>query len=100
MKFLNDTPWYGYVLVIVAFCAGAVLVASFVRSNERSDKNETALIALCALRVDLDLRIESSQKLLTETPRGPIFGTPRSVIKSSLTSSQRTREALDVLECG
>jgi hypothetical protein len=62
-------------------------------------QNTKATEALCALRADLDLRINASNELLDENPRGPIFGIPRSVIEMSVTNSRRTRKALSDLNC-
>lgn len=71
----------------------------FLNSRERIDRSETAVVALCALRVDLDKRIESSEALLYENPSGTVFGIPRSVITSSLQNSRRTRKTLNILDC-
>jgi hypothetical protein len=95
---LSTTPWYGYVLVFVAFVAGAVLVASFARTGQKADQNATALTALCALRADIDARIEQSQQFLDANPQGTP-GIPVSLIRTGLANSKRTRTALSVLDC-
>jgi hypothetical protein len=62
--------------------------------------NETAVIALCAQRRDLDQRITATENLLKKH-RGQkfIFRIPRSLIKSGLARDQKTRSNLEILDC-
>lgn len=62
----------------------------------RDEVNTTA--ALCALRVDVERRIESSQGFLKEHPDG-IPGFNAAAVKASLVNSQRTVKALSGLTC-
>ena len=85
--------------VVAAFVALAVaFVVQGVLLNRLIDRNAAALVALCTLRYDLDLRISTSQAFLAEHPHG-IPGIPLSVIEQGLANSIRTRAALNVLDC-
>lgn len=67
-------------------------------SAQRSNENHTALVALCALRHDLDLRISASREFLRIHPQG-IDGLTAGLIRQSLQNSERTRDTLNVLDC-
>lgn len=86
------------VLVIVLLVAAITFGAGSRRTNQNIERNETARIALCALRTDLDVRIVSSKQFLEENPKG-IPGIPASLIRQGLANSIRTRKALSVLDC-
>jgi hypothetical protein len=68
--------------------------------HTQAQRNKTALVALCAQRHDLDLRIRSEQKILDDT-RGKklVFAIPRSLIVSGFHRDQTTRTNLEVLDC-
>jgi hypothetical protein len=65
---------------------------------ERIAENSQTRVALCALRADLDKRIESSETFLAEHPQG-IPGIPASLIRQGLVNSKRTRKTLEILTC-
>jgi hypothetical protein len=71
--------------------------------GRRSDKNATALKALCAQRHDLDLRIATTQALLDKYPHPKTFrrevGIPRKLIVGSQRQSEQTRKNLEILNC-
>jgi hypothetical protein len=90
--------WYAYVSALIALIAATSLIVVFFRADRRTDENATTLVALCALRDDIDLRIESSTKFLAEHPQG-IPGIPASLIRQGLVNSKRTRTTLNVLDC-
>lgn len=54
--------------------------------------------ALCTLRGDLQVRVTSSLKFLSDNPRG-LPGIPVQVIRDSIANQQRTILALDSLNC-
>jgi hypothetical protein len=86
--------------VLAVILLGSALIFGYSRhqANESMARNRTALVALCALRYDLDLRIATSQTFLDEHPKG-IPGVPVALIQTGLANSIRTRKTLDVLEC-
>jgi hypothetical protein len=86
-------------LVLIALAVVGGLAYYIHKTRALAQQNSQTTVALCALRADLDLRIASSNELLTDHPRGPIFGIPRSVIEMSVANSKRTREALSDLDC-
>lgn len=61
-------------------------------------KEHRTQTALCALRVDVEKRIESSQNFLLENPNGTP-GISVAVIRSSIMNSERTVKALSGLTC-
>ena len=68
-------------------------------TNELAEQNRLASVALCALRVDLERRVENTNALLEEFPMGDIYGIPRAAIVSSRNNQQETIEALKPLQC-
>lgn len=82
--------WFGLVAVMTT-----VLVFQSCQIRENTKTRE----ALCALRHDVERRIEASDKLLAENPKGDIFGIPRTLIVSGRNNQQETVEALSKLNC-
>jgi hypothetical protein len=85
-------------LSLVLLGAAALFGYNRHQANRNMARNSTALIALCALRHDLDMRIASSEDLLVKYPHG-FAGIPAAVIRSSVENSKRTRVTLNVLDC-
>ena len=54
--------------------------------------------ALCALRADLEKRVESSQQFLIDHPDG-IAGIPARTIREGIENQRRTIDALGDLSC-
>lgn len=88
------------VLALVLWFASLVFVAyASVQFSEKASQNHTALLALCAQRHDLDLRIEASTEIL-RAHHGPlIFSIPRTLIASGLRRDRATRHNLAILDC-
>lgn len=86
-------------LALISLLVTAGLGAYYLQKiHDIAEKNTQARRALCALRDDLDKRIEGSQNFLDEHPNG-IPGIPASLIRQGLSNSRRTRETLEVLDC-
>jgi type II secretory pathway pseudopilin PulG len=87
-------------LVVAAVAAISALTAihasrqtaRVVRSNTR------ASVALCALRLDLERRVDGSIKFLTEHPHG-FSGISARAIQAGIDNQERTIVALKVLRC-
>lgn len=82
-------------LVIATVVLAVVLLGSvvwvYVNANVTGD-------ALCALRGDLERRVETSKDFLVEHPKG-IPGISAQTIKQGLANQQRTITALSGLNC-
>lgn len=61
-------------------------------------KGESVNDSLCALRSDLQVRVDSSEEFLEEHPNG-IQGISRADIQQGIDNQERTIEALDDLSC-
>lgn len=106
MKFLHETPWYGYAIVAVAVAVGMLLALTFYTQGAKSDRNQTALIALCAQRSDLDAQIRATETLLHPKTRRQrrdarvVFrAIPRSLIVDGQRRNRETRRNLAILDC-
>jgi hypothetical protein len=62
------------------------------------DTASTSTRALCALRTDLERRVESSRTFLVEHPAG-IPGIPVKTIQDGIRNQQRTIRALGGISC-
>jgi uncharacterized membrane protein YedE/YeeE len=88
------------VLVGAVLCLFVTFVYLWATNRQDIDRNETALVALCAQRHDLDLRIARTQEILDQT-RGKefVFGIPRKLLVDGQVQSMATRRSLDILDC-
>lgn len=84
----------------VAFAAVTVaFVVQGVLLKLQIDRTETALLALCAQRDDLDQRIVVTTALLQTHHAKFVFGIPRKLILSGLHRDLGTRQNLEILDC-
>jgi hypothetical protein len=90
--------WLLIGLAVVVLGAAVLFGLGSRETSEEVDRNTTALVALCALRDDLDRRILQSQMFLRDYPKG-IGGITPAVIRQSLNNSIRTRQSLNILDC-
>ena len=81
-------------LLVYAAVVGAFAWNSSETRKVAGDSND----ALCALRVDLEKRVASSEQFLRENPDG-IPGIPAKTIRDGVTNQQRTIKALSQLAC-
>jgi hypothetical protein len=84
-----------FALVVVTAVAFGTL---FVQSRNLAAQGNDAHQAICALRTDLEQRVENAQTFLLTHPQG-IPGIPVSVIRNGLTNQQKTIDALRHLNC-
>jgi hypothetical protein len=77
----------------------ALIVYAWTENRVAVDRNETALVALCAQRADLDVRIDRTLALLQEFPGPLVFGIPREYVTDGLRQNQVTRKNLNILDC-
>lgn len=87
------------VLVGAVFSLMATGGYGYLSNRKASDRNETALKALCLQRDDLDDQIAETQYYLDLFPRGPIFGIPRGVIVDGQDRRKQFRRNLSILDC-
>lgn len=80
------------VLVVVFLAVGAWSVVLTSRGDQANH-------ALCALRGDLERRIEQSRGFLVEHPEG-VAGVSAKVIQDGINNQSRTVKALGGLSCG
>lgn len=70
-------------------------IAQRRRTDEQSNRNAAAL---CALRSDLQRRVDSAEQFLIDHPKG-IPGIPAATLRQQTVGQQRTIDALKVLRC-
>lgn len=75
-----------------------LVILGTVQIKENRDHNDETRRALCALRGDLEQRIQGSREFLTTHPGGA-FGVPASTIRVSVEGQERTVAVLGFLEC-
>jgi len=85
--------------ILAVLGAGVVVALSLRAQHDQSNRNATALTALCAQRHDLDQRIEQTKVLLKRRPGKFVFGIPRGLIVASYKRDQTTRRNLSILDC-
>jgi hypothetical protein len=101
-----QTLRYIAIATTVLYIALAVVVvyvflnARHTTNNLRaiSQRNATAVAGLCALKLDLAVRVASSEEFLRQHPEG-IPGVPVSVIRSGIVNQRHTLDALAVVKC-
>jgi hypothetical protein len=94
------------VLIMAGLLSGAYVLAARVSDNtDDTDKLarvtqqlQGTTLALCALRDDVERRVQSSQNFLAEHPNG-IPGIPARTLRDSINNQQRTIDALSILKC-
>lgn len=91
-KFASRTFWILAALVVLQLAVGGWSVYLTSRGDQANR-------ALCALRGDLDRRIEQSKGFLVEHPEG-VAGVSAKVIQDGITNQTRTVKALSGLSCG
>ena len=77
------------VVLAILLGAGGYLTAQSANSNRQS---------LCALRLDLEDRVERSEAFLKRNPEG-IPGIDARIIKDGVNGQKRTIHALSTLDC-
>lgn len=76
-----------------------ILVAlSLAQIKQTRDYSAETQDALCALRVDIEQRVQGSREFLADHPNG-FLGYSASAIRVSLKGQERTVEALSDLSC-
>lgn len=95
---MKRTHWVGILLILAAACAALSLVGAFVVRAQVAAENGKANIALCALRADLERRVEASEDFLDAHPEG-FAGITAAQIRMGVQNSKRTIEALSILDC-
>jgi predicted negative regulator of RcsB-dependent stress response len=89
-------------IIIYVVLAGLGLFAWIDSSNQRAEIKQVAIStnqALCALRFDLEARVENAEQFLVNNPDG-IPGLSAASIQTSIESQRRTIVALRGLDCG
>lgn len=76
----------------------ALFVLGYVDALNKQDDLRKAATALCALRHDLEARVQSSRDFLAEHPDG-IPGISRAAIEKSIRDQTRTIDTLSNLDC-
>lgn len=93
--------WLKATVALAAILAAASCLLSavlFTRVDEQVDRNARSSVALCALREDLQLRVDGAEKFLAEHPDG-LPGIPAKTIRDGAENQQRTISTLHVLKC-
>lgn len=106
-------PWLLPVVTAIALVLfAAAILRIFSDSRAATARNHTALVALCALRGDLDQRakdeahaLHATKDFLAHHPHG-IPGIPAALLRAqileqqaTLTNTRHTRQTLNVLAC-
>jgi hypothetical protein len=78
--------------VVLYIVVGGLSIWTYRDSHSNRD-------ALCALRADLQARIQTSTTFLVEHPEG-VAGIPAKTIRDGIINQQRTVNALSGLSCG
>lgn len=85
------------ILLAGSLAFGSVILAvGLMRHTDEEAKQTTA--ALCALRHDLQRRVQSSEQLLATHPQG-IADIPAATIRKGIAEQKRTIGALSGLDC-
>ena len=92
------SPWIIVILAVAVALSIAANVAAMIANQHRIDDIQTSRVALCALRSDLERRVQTSEKFLKEHPAG-IPGIPAKTIRDGIRNQQRTITALAALSC-
>lgn len=87
----NTLKWLVRATVVLFAATAFVAVAGKLQADRSTD-------ALCALRVDLQKRVETSERFLRENPEG-VPGISPTVIREGIVNQQRTIAALSKLDC-
>ena len=92
-----------YAVVVLSVLVAMVLVIGSViaiveAETSSSDRSTSTKTALCALRADVQSRVDQGEALLAAHPNG-FAGIPAKTIKSSTDNSKRTVKALSSLNC-
>lgn len=82
------------VLLVLCIATAANTTANVVAYVANQDTHDS----LCALRLDLERRVESQLRFLAEHPDG-IPGIPAKTIRTGIDNQQRTISALHGLSC-
>lgn len=98
-QFLSDRNARAFVgrhQALLGFIASLVIMGGTIAYVARESARTTR--ALCALRGDLEARIEQSKGFLVEHPEG-VAGVSAKVIQDGIRNQQRTVHALRGLPC-
>lgn len=85
------------VMVAGAVALGAVALGVSLLRSTNKDANQTTT-ALCALRADLERRVDSGEAFLAEHPEG-FADIPALTIRKGIADQKRTIRALSGLDC-
>jgi predicted negative regulator of RcsB-dependent stress response len=83
-------------LAVVGIAGWQIRVNDLKHVNAIATQNQTAL---CALRTDLEQRVETAKQFLLDHPNGTP-GIPDVTIRQSITNQESTIDALSNLNCG
>jgi hypothetical protein len=84
---------------LVGYCIlTAAVVFALWQVQGVASRGEEAHVAVCALRTDLERRVQASRKFLRENPEG-IPGIPAATIQQGIDNQQKTIDVLGVLDC-
>lgn len=102
-KQLQDSLRNLVIATVVLYLGLATMAVSlYISGQHQSQDTEqlaiTTTAALCALRFDLQTRVEDSQKFLKQHPNG-VAGIPAKSIQQSIEGQQRTIASLSILDC-
>jgi hypothetical protein len=86
------------VLAVVGISTIVLLDKNSSETRQRLQAQRANTAALCALRGDLEARVQSSNDFLLKHPRG-IPGITAATIRSTIVNEQRTITALSPIRC-
>lgn len=92
------TPYLVGALTLLLILGAVQINETRNNINETRNNNAETRRALCALRLDIEQRVEGSRKFLADHPGG-FFGYSASAIRVSLEGQERTVAALSDLSC-
>lgn len=87
-----------FVLPYLTALLTLLVVLSLIQIKQTRDYSAETQDALCALRLDLERRVEASREFLDDHPDG-FLGYSASAIRVSLEGQERTVAALSDLSC-
>ena len=85
-------------LVLIPAAILAIAVGGLVRTSTLAGQGREAHRAICALRSDLEHRVEATERFLATHPDG-FAGVDRATIRNSLGNQLRTIDALSTINC-
>lgn len=96
---INSTlRWLVIATVALAIALGGIAVWTYIEAGKSHDSARNNRAALCALRGDLEKRVETSKAFLRENPKG-IPGISAATIQQGINNQESTIDALSDLSC-